>query len=284
MARYWIHPVSIQNWDFEIANNIFMFGLEKRWTGYAQKIGKGDYLVTYLTKSSKATDKRGGKIPGLFQLSSNISEDTTPLWETGVYPFRASLEVIVMTKNQAEMLDMKSIVPRISAFDNKDNWSGYVRRAAHEITESDFELIRNELLKLQGKSTSSTQTTADMTSLVNQDVDSILYEEYTEGGRMKKLTNVHERNPKLRLAAIQHHGTRCMVCDFDFEEVYGKRGIGYIEVHHLIPISETVKPTKVNPVTDLIVLCCNCHRMIHRYRKCILTPEELKEILSDQKN
>ena len=36
----------------------------------------------------------------------------------------------------------------------------------------------------------------------------------------------------------------------------------------------------IDPKTDLICLCPNCHRMVHRYKDKVLTLEELKGILS----
>ncbi len=47
-------------------------------------------------------------------------------------------------------------------------------------------------------------------------------------------------------------------------DVYGNIGEGYIEVHHLNPISQTEGSHKVDPTTDLVPLCANCHAMIHR--------------------
>jgi 5-methylcytosine-specific restriction protein A len=98
------------------------------------------------------------------------------------------------------------------------------------------------------------------------DLDAFRSEEefFEEGKQKKRFTNYYERNPKLRTAAIQYHGTRCMACGFDFEKVYGKHGTGYIEVHHLLPVSSLKMKTKVDPKTDMAVVCSNCHRMIHR--------------------
>jgi 5-methylcytosine-specific restriction protein A len=59
-----------------------------------------------------------------------------------------------------------------------------------------------------------------------------------------------ERNPKLRAAAILIHGTECMVCGFDFEKVYGECGAGFIEVHHMLPVSSLKEEILVDPITD----------------------------------
>ena len=67
-----------------------------------------------------------------------------------------------------------------------------------------------------------------------------------------------------RSLAVAYHGLKCVVCGFEFEKKYGARGKDYIEVHHLRPVSTLRKPTKVNPKNDMVVVCSNCHRMIHR--------------------
>lgn len=88
----------------------------------------------------------------------------------------------------------------------------------------------------------------------------------------------YERNATIRRMAIEIHGTTCQACGFDFEEVYGERGRNFIEVHHIKPLHVT-KETHVNPETDLVPLCANCHRMIHRDPQHVLTVEELKQLL-----
>lgn len=106
-----------------------------------------------------------------------------------------------------------------------------------------------------------------------------LENEFFEGVKKSRLSNFYERNPKLRLAAIKVHGLVCKVCGFNFNDFYGGHGMGYIEVHHLRPVSTLEKSTKICPEKDMTVVCSNCHRMLHRNRDTILTPERLKELL-----
>jgi predicted HNH restriction endonuclease len=77
---------------------------------------------------------------------------------------------------------------------------------------------------------------------------------------------IHQRNPKLRQLCIEAYGNeyRCVVCGMNFVDAYGEIGKEFIEVHHLYPISETDGEHEVNPATDMIPLCSNCHSMIHR--------------------
>lgn len=100
---------------------------------------------------------------------------------------------------------------------------------------------------------------------------------YTEGKKMVTYTTVYERNPKLRQQALDFHGYTCMVCGFNFLKVYGDIGLGFIHVHHVNPLSETGEQV-VNPKTDLMPVCPNCHCMIHRDKNHILSIEELKLI------
>jgi len=76
-----------------------------------------------------------------------------------------------------------------------------------------------------------------------------------------------ERNQTAARHAKKFHGTRCQACAMDFSERYGDLGKGYIEAHHLRPIStlEEGTPVRYDVETDFAVLCANCHRMIHRF-------------------
>lgn len=99
-----------------------------------------------------------------------------------------------------------------------------------------------------------------------------------EGKRIAIYTYKYERNPNLRKAAIKKHGYTCKSCGFDFEKVYGELGKEFIEVHHIKPLYTLEKEVEINPETDLIPLCSNCHRMIHREKNKILTVEDLRKL------
>ena len=115
---------------------------------------------------------------------------------------------------------------------------------------------------------------------IASDLESMrIEEEFFEGEKKARFSNYYERNPRLRFAAISIHGYRCFVCDFDFEEKYGLRGKGYIEIHHLHPVSSLKIETKIDPKSDLVPVCSNCHRMIHRKKDGILSVSELRILL-----
>lgn len=100
-----------------------------------------------------------------------------------------------------------------------------------------------------------------------------------EGASKLRMTSVYERNLKIRLAAIHIHGIRCLACGFDFGEAYGTWGAGYIEIHHLFPLAAQGEERVVDPATDLIPVCANCHRMFHRKKDRILSLEEVRMMI-----
>ncbi|WP_228063612.1 HNH endonuclease [Staphylococcus epidermidis] len=104
--------------------------------------------------------------------------------------------------------------------------------------------------------------------------------EYVEGKPYVQYGIKYERNQALRNEAIKFHGTTCKVCGFDFKAKYGDLGEGFIEIHHLKPMFLIKREIKVNPQKDLVPLCSNCHKMIHRNTKQPLTIKELTKIVN----
>ena len=91
-----------------------------------------------------------------------------------------------------------------------------------------------------------------------------------EGGQRLRQHYARERSrtlvKKKREQFAQAHGGRfyCEVCRFDFSERYPPDlGDGFIEVHHLAPLFLHDQPRRTS-LDDLLLVCSNCHRMIHR--------------------
>ncbi|MCC2956924.1 HNH endonuclease [Massilia sp. IC2-477] len=88
--------------------------------------------------------------------------------------------------------------------------------------------------------------------------------EFVEGATKTIKVNYYERSPVARAACISHYGAKCVICNFNFEEVYGELGKSFIHVHHVIPLSEVKASYVVDPINDLRPVCANCHAIIHR--------------------
>jgi 5-methylcytosine-specific restriction protein A len=104
---------------------------------------------------------------------------------------------------------------------------------------------------------------------VSEKVESLPEEIHTierlpEGAKKSITVNAYERNPIARMRCINYYGCNCQICNFDFETQYGEMGKGYIHVHHLTPLSTINGEYEVNPISDLIPVCPNCHAMIHK--------------------
>lgn len=101
-----------------------------------------------------------------------------------------------------------------------------------------------------------------------------------EGGLRAVVSYRRERDSKLRDVKIASRIAKgapisCEVCGFNFGQAYGSRGEGYIEVHHVTPLH--VSGVVETSLEDLVLLCANCHRMIHR--SGWITTEKLRQML-----
>jgi 5-methylcytosine-specific restriction enzyme A len=128
----------------------------------------------------------------------------------------------------------------------------------------------------------------DLTSVGNRAVDDFELQdpaeldiEDEEGRRMLREHLHSERSARL-VAAFKRQlpDFKCSACEFDFREAYGELGYQYVECHHIRPISE-MRPGEKTKISDLVPLCANCHRMVHRSRP-MKTIQQLKEILGAQ--
>ncbi len=107
-------------------------------------------------------------------------------------------------------------------------------------------------------------------------------QKYREGVTKQISVNVYERNPEARRKCIEHYGTSCCVCQFEFLKFYGQIGEDFIHVHHLKPLSEIGQDYELEPIEDLRPVCPNCHAMLHR-KKPPYTIEELRYIIQKTK-
>lgn len=106
--------------------------------------------------------------------------------------------------------------------------------------------------------------------------------EAEEGRILTRQHRIRERNPQLskkkKQEVMRRHGRlACEICGFVYQHRYGDRGKGFIECHHIKPVSSLSEGQKTT-LADLVVVCANCHRMIHATRPW-LSIQELKNLL-----
>ena len=89
-----------------------------------------------------------------------------------------------------------------------------------------------------------------------------------EGETLFKLHKFIERDHKLirakKTLELKKNGRLdCVPCGFNFFDTYGPVGQGFIECHHIIPLHQLTSPQETT-LADLLLVCSNCHRMLHR--------------------
>ncbi len=72
-----------------------------------------------------------------------------------------------------------------------------------------------------------------------------------------------ERSTYLATRRKQLDNYICAICKFKFESMYGALGRDFAECHHIVPLSADHKK-RVTIIGDLITVCSNCHRMLHK--------------------
>lgn len=93
----------------------------------------------------------------------------------------------------------------------------------------------------------------------------------------------YERNRSARRECLNHYGPTCCVCGFQFENVYGEIGKGYIHIHHLVDVAQKSGQYILDPIQDLRPVCPNCHAMLHTQTPA-RSIEELRQIIVQKQN
>jgi len=101
----------------------------------------------------------------------------------------------------------------------------------------------------------------------------------------RKLVASHVRRERSGYLAAEckiRDGYSCQVCRKNFEDVYGEIGVGFAEAHHIVALSKLRGPVKTRLV-DLITVCADCHRMLHRMTGVPNDIKKLKTIIRRNK-
>lgn len=86
------------------------------------------------------------------------------------------------------------------------------------------------------------------------------------------------RNPELRSAALARADGKCEVCKKNYRRVAGGIGEKCLVVHHKKQLKDSDQIVETR-VTDLAVVCANCHMMIHSNRDKALSIAQLQKKL-----
>lgn len=157
------------------------------------------------------------------------------------------------------------------------NYSGTGLRAGGKLEEQIWHEFSGDKEYLRKLSQAIINSSSEVPRLTEYEEDD---EEFEEGRVLTKLHKIRERSPfvnkKKKAEILKRTGKlECEVCGFNFHRFYGDIGQGVAECHHTKPVSELKKGEKTK-LSELSILCSNCHRIIHK-SKPMFSVEQLKD-------
>ena len=248
--KHWNYPD--KDYQAEVAATARGEMVPSQWSTGGRKKGMAVNDRFYLLRQGKS----GRGIVGSGYLTSETFQESH--WD-GARQFanyvHMDFETVVHTDDRLDTEDLIALVPEVS-------WN----------------TLRSSGVKV---SVGAEQPLARLWSQHVEDVGVPIAEEvsassgYPEGSVQRVVVNRYERSRRARQICIAKWGTSCVVCKFDFEDVYGKLGSGFIHVHHVVELSTVGANYRVDAEKDLRPVCPNCHAMLHQ-RRPALTPALLK--------
>jgi 5-methylcytosine-specific restriction endonuclease McrA len=236
-------------------------------------IGWGEVGDLRDLQCASARDIRS-RIKAKYATDKNAHTGGPSLWNFYEEMNAGDLVIVVGKRGRSHVVEVTGPYIWVSKVDSFDE--DYLHQRAAVMTEDDphklWSLAGSRVAKGQGTRWTVALCFADTASVP----DATVSQRYLEGTRFDIIASGRERDIKARNACIQHYGCICAVCTLDFGEMYGDIGRGFIHVHHRNPLADAEGERQVNPITDLIPLCPNCHAMVHR-RNPPLELEELRE-------
>ena len=120
-------------------------------------------------------------------------------------------------------------------------------------------------------------------AMITTALDAVTDDDYPAIERQQVRWHIQfERSARLAGQRKRRDQYRCAVCGFQMQSLYGDLGVGYAEAHHKIPLSLLSKDTKT-VLDDLLTVCPNCHRMLHRMEGRKNDWKKLQQIVKSQR-
>lgn len=111
----------------------------------------------------------------------------------------------------------------------------------------------------------------ELKSLANDQPLAVINERTVTEGELRTRTQEYQtRSSYLRDRAIERYSVNghiaCKACEFEFAVAYPGIGDGYIQIHHLKPVSymKGEEIDMAHALDNVCPLCANCHQMVHR--------------------
>ena len=275
----------------DTAGGFYAWGAEPR--GHADstwgRMARGDYVLAYYFKGYHYV----ARVLASFHkptLATNIwgtNEKTGKTWEY-MYFLTKPVKIDVPASWIAELLNSKESSWMYQGFsrigdENRKailNTCGSVQDFVNLLVGYEGDGIPPEFRIASPKSEQVAKTSLETDHMVYGDqLEKVIPD--AEGRKRIRRHVTYERSARNRALAIQLRGRTCEACGFNFDEVYGsEHADGYIQIHHVKPVSEY--EGEVDVANDLVPLCANCHAMAHRRRDTVTSIENLKELIEQE--
>ena len=181
------------------------------------------------------------------------------------------------------------IIPVSSTLWDRLNFAGITQGNACKIEHISKignidELLFDIWQRFNGHFVATERQSETTTSSIISELETLNHDLSVTEGELRLVAHlVKERNRKIivekKRQATRNNMLQCEICTFSFSKTYNSN---FIECHHLSPIGQSgVRETTLE---DLILVCANCHRMLHvKFDSRYLSIEQLKERIESLK-
>src|SRR5215212_6626810 len=276
----------------EDGNGFYAWGAEPRGHAPAtwEKMNRGDYVLGYYGKTYHYL----ARVLDTFHnptLATNIwgtNENTRQTWEY-MYFLTEPVKIHRPVSWVADLLGLDETSLMYQGFNRMAGANceavlsthGTIQNFINQLLGYHGDGVSLQLLVPSDRSEEVAESSLQVDQIAHGDVDEELIPDI-EGRERIIQHRRYERSQRNRERAIEIHDTVCEVCGFDFDKVYGfEHADSYIEIHHVKPLSEY--EGEVDPATDLVPLCANCHRMAHRRKTSVTSIDKLKAMIEESK-
>lgn len=143
--NHWLCVTNEENWNVVKENKIW--GVSARHKNILNMTKIDDFLIFYDREEKIDNQIFPSRISGIFRAASMPFIDKkkifSPVLTEDVFPYRVKIDPIIIKE-----IEFKPLIPKLTFIKNKKNWWGHIQgRAMRTIPESDFELIKNTMMK-----------------------------------------------------------------------------------------------------------------------------------------
>ena len=281
-----IHRESIVEYN-ELANRINPPIYQRQVGKEIGEISKLCYELGLPLLSAKVVSRGSGKAGvGFYNLMTQLGIDTKGKSEKEL--FAQELKKIRECKEWHKLADYLNLDLELPRIDQTQNSNIDMQTKVDELktapqgTQSIHEQLEANIESDFEKELSLEKEVMELAPLPEELV-ATQAKTFIEGAKKQIFINAYERNPVARRKCIHIHGSKCVICSFDFGAFYGSNFEGKIHVHHIKPLHLIDDTYEVNPEQDLKPVCPNCHMVLHSKQNGIFSIEEVQQMIARSK-